>query len=554
MRTLLVVCALLLLAPAADACPAEGPCRPNIVWIVADDMNTELGAYGDPVARTPHLDALATQGTRFTRAFATSPTCAPSRAALITGMFPTSIGAHHMRSLDGGYQPVPPPDVKAFTELLRAAGYYTSNQGKLDYQFSGIFSGGPRTLWDQPQGDWRGRGEGQPFFAYVNIFATHESTLFGGGDPVTDPNAVTVPPYYPDTPLVRRDFARFYDHVEAMDVRVGEILAMLDEDGVSDDTIVFFFADNGRGFPRDKRWVYDGGIHEALIVRWPGMLAPGAVSDALVSFVDFAPSVLALAGVPVPAYMQGRVFLGPDAEPEPGFVFAAADRADEAEERIRAVRDERFAYIRNDRPELPYGQSIAFRNSLATMQEIFRLEGLGELAPPADWYFVQTKPIEELYDTLADPWELENLAGRPEYADTLAAMRAAHDDWVIRTGDLGAIPEAELAELYWPGGVQPSTGAPLFTTQPGATPGRLEVALESPTAGASIAYALGDAAPPHWLLYTTPIEVDADTPVRARAIRYGFAESPETALPEPHALAGGLAALAALALAAQRRR
>lgn len=557
MRIRLFACAVacLLVASDASACPAAGECpaRPNLVWIVADDMGDEIGAFGDPLARTPNLDQLAAEGMRFTNAFATSGTCAPSRATLLTGMYATSIGAHHMRSLDRGYQPVPPPEVKVFTESLRAAGYYTSSLGKLDYQFSGLFTA-PITNWDEPQGDWRGRADGQPFFALVNIFVTHESFLFGDNtNTVTDPDDVVVPPYYPDTPVVRRDLARHYDNVAALDASVGGILAMLEEDGVADETIVLFFPDNGRGFPRDKRWIYDGGIHEPLIVRWPGGLTPGGVEDALVSFVDFAPTMLALAGVAVPDHMQGRVFLGVSAEPEPEFVFAAADRADEAEERIRAVRDERYKYVRNHRPDTPYGQSIAFRNNLGTMQEILVLGALGALAPPADWYFVQTKPVEELYDTLADPDEIENLAGRPEHAETLARMRAAHDDWVIRTGDLGAVPEPELAELYWPGGVQPTTAPPSLEAAAGASPGTWEVTISSPTEGASIAYATGETLPARWRLYTTPFPVDAGTTVRARAVRYGWAESEERLLPEPGAPAAGLAAFAALAGCARRR-
>src|SRR5690606_30346936 len=259
--------------------------RPNVVWIVADDVSREIGAYGDPLARTPNVDRLAAEGTRFENAFATSGVCAPSRAALITGMYATSIGAHHMRTLDRGYQPVPPPEVKTFTEHLRAAGYWTSNWGKLDYQFSGALDGAPISNWDEPNGDWRGRAPGQPFFAYVTILVTHESQLFGdAGVTETDPDAVRVPPYYPDTPVVRRDFARHYDNVARMDARVGEILALLEEDGVADNTVVFFFPDNGRGFPRDKRTIYDGGIHEPLVVRWPGRIPAGAVDPQLVSF------------------------------------------------------------------------------------------------------------------------------------------------------------------------------------------------------------------------------------------------------------------------------
>jgi arylsulfatase A-like enzyme len=269
-RPLLGALALVLaISACGDGADEAAPeaAAPNIVWIVADDMSFEIGAYGDAVARTPNLDRLAREGVRYTNAFATSGVCAPSRAALVTGMYATSIGAHHMRSRQGGYQPVPPPEVKTFTEYLRAAGYYTSNLGKLDYQFSGVGNGAPLTNWDDPNGSYRGRAPGQPFFAMVNLFETHESQLFGSAEVATEPALVAPPPYYPDTAAVRHDLARHYDNVARLDAKVGELLAMLEADGVADDTAVFFFADNGRGLPRDKRWIYDGGVHLPLIVR-----------------------------------------------------------------------------------------------------------------------------------------------------------------------------------------------------------------------------------------------------------------------------------------------
>ncbi len=525
---LTLCCALLACSDGSDAPVGAPEVRPNVVWIVADDMSFEIGAFGDPLARTPNLDRLAREGVRYTNAFATAGVCAPSRAALITGMYATSIGAHHMRSLQGGYRPVPPPDVKTFTEYLRAAGYYTSSSGKLDYQFSGILNEAPLTNWDNANGDWRGRAPGQPFFAHITIFDTHESQLFGDKAVTTDPEAVTVPPYYPDTPLVRHDLARYYDNVASLDEKVGRILAKLEEDGVLDDTVVFFFPDNGRPFPRDKRWVYDGGIHEPLIVHWPGHLEPGTVDSELVSFVDFAPTALSLAAVPVPPNMQGRVFLGSGREAEPEFIFAAADRNDEAADRIRAVRDRRYKYLRNYHPETPYGQSIEFRNNLATMQEIFRLHEVGLLKPPADWYYRETKPIEELYDTESDPFELSNLAGRPEHQAQLERMRAAHEDWITRTSDLGTVPEAELAERFWPGGIQPGTPPPTIEPEGGVFSLPVEVTIHSDVAGASLAYTLEEGVPANWNLYTDSITVPASCTLRARAVRYGWADSTVT--------------------------
>lgn len=533
LRHLFLLAALFALSCGETSLTGDEPTtRPNIVWIVADDVSLEIGAYGDPLARTPNIDGLAAAGVRYSNAFATSGVCGPSRAALITGVIATSIGAHHMRSLDRGYQPVPAPEIKTFTEYLRAAGYYTSSMNKLDYQFSGVLDRAPITNWDQPNGDWRGRAPEQPFFAYITLLTTHESQLFvDTSNTETDPAAVVVPPYYPDTQLVRQDFARHYDNVARLDQQVGEILARLESDGVADETIVFFFADNGRGFPRDKRWIYDGGIHTPLIIRWPSTLEPGSVDDQLISYLDFAPTVLALAGVDVPAHMQGRPFLGRHAKPEPDFIFAAEDRHDEATDRIRAVRDKRFKYIRNYEPEKPYGQTVRFRNNLATMQEIFRLHDEGTLPPPADWYYLASRPIEELYDTDADPYEVTNLAGNDEYRSVLERMRRAHERWVEETGDLGSIPEADLAERFWPGGVQPHTPAPQLAPAGGSFKVPVEVTLSSSEPGASIAYTLDDdsgAEPAHWLLYTGPITLHTTATLRARAVRYGWAESDET--------------------------
>lgn len=345
----------------------------------------------------------------------------------------------------------------------------------------------------------------------------------------TDLATVAVPPYYPDTPAVRVELARHYDNVASLDARVGELLARLEEDGIADDTVVFFFADNGRPLPRDKRWVYDGGTHSPLIVRWPGHLTPGTTSDELVSFVDLAPTALALAGVPVPAYLPGRVFLGAHRQPPPEFVFAAEDRNDEATDRIRLVRDERWAYVRNYQPETPYGQPIAFRDALATMREIVRLHDLGELLPPADWYYRETKPVEELYDTLVDPFQVEDLADRAEHRERLARMRAAHERWAIETGDLGAVPEPDLAERYWPGGRQPVTPPPAISPSGGRFAGPVTIAIDAPTDGASIAYTLDAGDAPRWQLYARPITLAASATLRARAVRYGWAESTEVA-------------------------
>ena len=542
---------------AAPAGPAQAPRRPNIVWISNEDMSPRLGVYGDTLARTPVLDRLATEAVRFRRAFTTAPVCAPSRAAIITGMHQNAIGAQHMRTtedrvpeLPGPYLAVPPFYVKAFPEYLRAAGYFTSNRAKTDYQF-----GEPFTIWDNVGGmaHWRNRPDpSQPFFSVFNLTVTHESQIFPSsparkGKPlVTEPARVTVPPYYPDTPLVRQELARMYDNIADMDLQVGTILRQLEEDGLADNTIVFYWSDHGDGIPRSKRSLYDSGLHVPLMIRWPKGLAsaggrlpaPGSVDGSLVSFIDLAPTVLALAGVAVPAHMQGRVLVGPQAGPPPALVFAARDRMDIEYDMMRSARDERFLYIRNFHPELPYAGHIIYRNQSDIMQEWFRLQAAGQVSGDAALWMRTHRPAEELYDTVADPHQIRDLAANPTYREALARMRQAVDDWMTRIRDQGLINEPELIQRMWPGGVQPETAQPYIlprrtttapTRQPSASlDGPTEVVIYVPTQGASIGYTTGAGPLATWRLYTGPILVDRPMTLRTKAIRYGYKESVET--------------------------
>ncbi len=509
---------------------------PNILWITVEDMSPRLGAYGDKLASTPHIDRLAAEGKRYTRAFSISGVCAPSRAALITGMYPTSIGAHHMRTtmvhedLPGPYLTVPPPEVKAFSEYLRAAGFFATNNAKTDYQFAPISDGRqPITAWDESghEAHWRNREPGQPFFAVFNSTRTHESRVWPDPEeePILDPSLVEVPPYYPDTPVVRADIARHYDNIARVDRWVGSILAELEEDGLADSTIVFFFSDHGDGLPRAKRWIYDSGIHVPLIVRWPGRVEVGSVDERLVSFVDFGPTVLSVAGVPLPEHLQGQPFLGDAAAAPRQYVFAARDRMDEVYDMMRAVRDPRFKYIRNFYPERPYVRTIAYRDRMPTMKELLGLHAANELTGPQALWFRQTKPVEELYDTERDPHETRNLADSVAYADVLDRMRGALKSWMADVRDLGAVPEAEMIETMWPGGIQPVTATPKFSVQDRI--GECEtVRMESDTEGASIAYTTDVGEDAHWKLYSRPISVCRGSPaVGARAVRYGYRES-----------------------------
>jgi N-sulfoglucosamine sulfohydrolase len=417
--------------------------RPNIVWIVGEDMGPEVRCYGDPYARTPNIDKLAGEGAKFTRAFTHAPVCAPSRSGLITGRYPTSIGTHHMRSKLLN----PPP---TFTQRLRESGYYVSWPGKTDFNFDV-----PREAFDSTT-NWRTRLPPQPFFAYINLGATHESQIRGTPAQFAkntakltsadrhDPAKAALPPYYPDTPEIRRDWANYYDLVTAVDYQVREVLADLERLGVASNTVVFFFGDHGRGLPRGKRWVYDSGIHVPLIVRWPGAIPPATVRDDLVAFIDFAPTVLSMAGCAVPPDLQGQIFLGPKRAPERKYVFAARDRMDETYDRIRCVRDNRFKYIRNFHPELPYAQRIDYMEEMPTTRVWREWNAEGKLNNVQKLWFAGNKPPEEFYDLQRDPHEIHNLTASAAHREKLNELRAALDQWIVETADMGAIAETEL--------------------------------------------------------------------------------------------------------------
>jgi uncharacterized sulfatase len=411
--------------------------RPNVLWIIAEDFCPELGCYGAPLVRTPHIDRLASEGTRFTGAFTTAPVCSASRSALMTGMYQTGIGAHQHRTdprapLPGGIGPV--------TDHFRGAGYFTSNcrglnwerAGKTDLNFmaEGLFDGT----------DWRERQTGQPFFAQVNFPETHRAFSKDPANPI-DAGQVALPPYYPDHPLARQDWADYLECAQVLDRKVGQVLDRLEEDGLADNTIVFFFGDHGRAHVRGKQFLYEGGIHVPLIVRWPGHVGGGTVSEALVSAIDLAPTSLGLAGIEPPEHMQGRPFLGPGTRTR-DYIIAARDRCDETYDRIRCVRDQRYKYIRNFYPNLPYTQTNLYKlrqYPVLTLMQV--LHARGELSPAQEAFMAPGRPPEELYDLDEDPHEIRNLAEDPEQQLVLESMRGLLEGWITGTGDRGEIPE-----------------------------------------------------------------------------------------------------------------
>jgi len=358
-------------------------------------------------------------------------------------------------------------------------------------------------------------------------------------DPTFDPDDMVLPPYFPDTPKVREAMTRMYTHIEESDRELGDLLSQLEEDGLADNTIVMHWSDHGP-LPRGKRWPYDSGIRVPLIVRWPGGVEPGEVTDRLVNTVDLGPTVLSLAGVEIPAHIQGRAFLGDAADDPREYVFASRDRYDISYDMMRAGRDKRFKYVRNCRPDLPYLIWVPYRNRHPIMQEMWRLHLAGELSGPQELMFQKTRPVEELYDTESDPHEINNLASDPAYLDDLTRLRGAVAEWLDDVGDLGEMSEFEMVRQWYPDGQQPQTASPVavpicvenFGTEAAQEVNEFQapilVQLYDATQGASIAYTFEDDDEPAWQLYCAPLELpEGEVTLRAKAIRIGYRESEE---------------------------
>ena len=439
---------------------------PNILWLVGENMNLDLGIYGAENVYTPHLDSLAEHGVRYTKVFATSPVCAPSRSAFMTGMYQTTTDTHHMRShRDDDYRL--PEGVRPITHRLQDVGYRTANikyigekevgTAKLDLNF---VNEGPVYQTD----DWASLKNNQPFFAQINMPENeydiydrqtykHERVTWYGEEQhpqVATQENVNPPPYYPDHPLVREEWARYLNSTSGMDIRIGWILDQLREDGLADNTIIVFFGDNGRMEPRGIHWPWDTGLHVPLIIYYPeNVPAPpqferGAVNDAVISLLDITATTLTMAGITPPMSMQSKVFFGEHTDPARKYAFSARDRIDETELRMRSVRGERYHYIRN------YSEGEGFATLNRYKEKCFRIKPLmrqmleaGELTGPA-YALMQPMPYELLYDTLEDPYEINNLAdsNNPEHREALIQLSTALDIWEAETGDLGIRPEA----------------------------------------------------------------------------------------------------------------
>ncbi len=429
-------------AAAQDDQPQPSGDRPNILWIVSEDNGRFIGCYGDQFADTPNIDRLARDGIVYRNAFAAAPVCAPNRSTIITGCYASSLGTQHMRSTNRI-----PDMIRLFPEYLRKAGYYCSNNSKTDYNLSPV----ARDAWHEIRnGHYRNRKPGQPFFAVFNLTTTHESSLHN--TKVEErflKSELPLPPYHPDLPEIRSNWGQYYEIISRMDAQVGEILARLEKDGLAEDTIVFYYSDHGGILTRSKRFLYDTGVQIPLVVRFPKKYQhlapgePGSQTDRLVSCVDLAPTVLSLCGVPIPEYMQGKAFLGSQQAPPREYVYCFRGRMDERYDMMRAVRDKRFKYIRNYMPHRIYGQHLSYLWRMPTTQawEAAFLAGKTNSVQSIFW---QPKPAEELYDTQADPWEVNNLADDPKYRDVLERMRTANREHLLAIRDSGFLPEAEM--------------------------------------------------------------------------------------------------------------
>lgn len=420
---------------------------PNILWIVSEDNSPLIGAYGDDFATTPNIDRLASEGFLYTNAHANAPVCAPARNTIITGVNANSNGNQHMRSKYEISEVM-----EFFPRLMREAGYYTTNNAKEDYN---IAEEQTRDIWDESSGNahYKNREPGQPFFAVFNSGLSHESRIHSripDEELRYDPQEVPLPPYHPDTPAIRRDWAEYYDHIESMDTWVGERLQELEESGEAENTIVFYYGDHGGVLPRSKRFVYETGTRVPLVVRipekfkhlWPDE-EPGSSVDRPVSLLDLAPTLLSIIGTPVPDFMQGEAFLGDQKTPDPEYVFMFRGRMDERYDMSRAVRDGQYRYIRNYMPYRIWGQRLDYLWRAASVRSWQETCMKGECNEVQNRFW-NTKPAEELYNTRNDPWEVNNLADDPAYRDVLERMRQANRDWMLEIHDSGFIPEAEL--------------------------------------------------------------------------------------------------------------
>ncbi len=520
-----LVFAAAVAAAASQAAATAKP--PNILWLSIEDTGQQVEPY-DRYARTPNIARLAREGVTFLEAYSHSPVCAPTRSGIITGIYPTAIGTHHMRS-----RMVPPPYVRAFPEYLREMGYYTTNNAKTDYNFPV-----PVTAWDDSSrtAHWRNRPDpDQPFFAVFNFGSSHEGSVRrqyearskDPGAAIHDARRLPLPPYYPDTPKTREAWAAYYDVVTITDRTIGKMLQELEEAGIAEETLVVFWGDHGAGLARAKRWIYDSGLKVPLIMRWPGHIEPGSIRSDFVQFLDLAPTMIRAAGGEPPSYLHGRALLGDRQGTEPEYLFHGRDRMDERYDMIRGVRSRRYLYVRNFESHRPWVQFMRTPSQGPIYQELGRLKASGGLGPFVAPFMLETKPFEELYDVIADPHQVVNLAPDQRYREPLGKLRNILTRWMRRMDDKGLVPEPELYRRMFDNESDQRTDPPALTRNR-LGDGSLEIEIRPRTEGSSLGYQLGPnqmGPSERWLIYTGKVTVPPGHTLHAVATRLGYQTS-----------------------------
>ena len=507
---------------------SEAQIRPNIIWLVAEDQSPDFfPMYGDSTISLPNIESLSSDGVVFTNAYTPVPVCAPTRSAIITGMYPTTLGTHNMRTYNAystenqpeigipSYSPIVPDGVKMFTEYLRKEGYYCTNNAKEDYNFRA-----PESGWDESStsAHWRNRPKDTPFFSVFNFNICHESGIWKQGeeDLYISPDSITVPPYFPDNDVIRHDLAVNYSNLKRLDDQLGKIIKQLKEDGLYENSIIFFYGDHGGPFPRHKRALYDTGIKLPLVIKFQDNIKENNYDDQLLSFIDFAPTLLSWAGIAPPKVMQGKARFGVYKDSaENNYIFATSDRFDEMYDKLRAVRTKRFKYIRNYNPEISNALAVKYREQMPMMQNMMTLQTLGKLDSIPSLWFRTPKPEEELYVMENDPFELVNLSNQVQFQDTLVHLRKVLNSWVKETNDLGRTPEKDLITMWFPDGEQPKL-KPLQLVEKGD-----KINLISDKSDATIIWKEpGDVS---WHIFSEPLNKNIS--FTAKAVRIGYTDS-----------------------------
>lgn len=500
--------------------------RPNILWLVAEDQSPEFfPMYGNSTISLPNLEQLTKDGIIYTNAYAPVPVCAPSRSALITGMYPSTLGTHNMRTYNAykkfnepsinipSYSPIVPEGVRMFTEYLRKQGYYCTNNSKEDYNFKPLAS-----AWDDSsrKAHWKNRPKGTPFFSIFNFGITHESQIWKQTDEplLVDPDKLIVPPIFPDNDIIRKDLAVNYSNLIKLDKEVGTIINELKSDGLYDNTLIFFYSDHGGPFPRHKRALYETGIKVPLIIKMPHNKNAQKQEKRFVSFIDYAPTLLSFIGIDPPKIMQGKAFLGKHKTPDPSFIFATSDRYDEKVDRLRAIRYGNYKYIRNFNPTISNAIDVSYREQMPMMKNMRDLWESNKLSKNIAQWFSTPKPEEELYDISNDPYELKNLAKNRELIDTLFLLRNKLDEWIKETGDMGVLSEEEILKNFFSEGRPPKLLPLSFKIENDF------IILSHPNKGSSIIWKIRGGKSKSWNIYNKPLANNLK--IIAKAVMIGY--------------------------------